>query len=187
MTDHPLESTATLIRLLQDGEADALERLVTRCMPLLRQWARGRLPAYGRDLSDTDDIVQVTLMRAINNLDHFEQRREGAFLAYLRSILMNVVRDEIRRTSRKPLSKEADEAIPDSGHSALDAIVGRQTVEAYETALVTLTDEQREAVILRVEFGMSFAEVAVELGLPSEDAARMRVSRGLVKLAEAMS
>ena len=38
----------------------------------------------------------------------------------------------------------------------------------------------------RVEFGLSFAEVAQVLGKPSADAARMAVVRALVRLAEEM-
>ena len=184
--EQPLESTATLIRLLQDGDAQAQERLVERCLPLLRRWARGRLPSYGRDLSDTDDIVQITLMRALHNVGHFRTEHQGAFLAYLRSILLNVVRDEIRRTGRKPPTAEADERLTDSAASPLEEIVGKQTVDAYEAALAALPEDQRQAIILRVELGLSFAEVALELDIPSADAARMRVSRGLVRLAEAM-
>jgi len=56
-----LTSTATLIGRIQDGDRDARELLVQRCLPALRRWAHGRLPAYGRSLSDTDDLVQVTV------------------------------------------------------------------------------------------------------------------------------
>jgi RNA polymerase sigma-70 factor (ECF subfamily) len=186
VSEPPLESTATLIRRFQDGDRQARDRLVERCLPLLQRWARGRLPSYGRDLSDTDDIVQVTMMRALRNVETFRTGRQGAFLAYLRTILLNVVRDEIRRTARKPQTGEANESLLVGGSSPLEELVSRQTVDGYEAALATLPEEQREAVVLRVEFGLSFAEVALELDIPSADAARMRVSRGLVKLAEAM-
>ena len=48
------------------------------------------------------------------------------------------------------------------------------------------TEEEREAIITRVEFGLSFAEVAEVLGKRSPDAARMAVVRALVKLAREM-
>ena len=42
-----LESTATLVRELQQGNDDARERLFARCLPLLRRWAHGRLLPQG--------------------------------------------------------------------------------------------------------------------------------------------
>ena len=76
----PPESTATLLSLMRDGDGAARERLVARYLPLLRRWAHGRLPGYARDLNDTNDLVQITLMSALRNLEQFESRHEGALL-----------------------------------------------------------------------------------------------------------
>jgi DNA-directed RNA polymerase specialized sigma24 family protein len=57
-------------------------------------------------------------------------------------------------------------------------------IERYESALERLTPEQREAVIMRIEMGLSHQEVADALGAPSADAARMIVARALAHLAE---
>ncbi len=181
-----LESTAELLALVRSGDSEARERLFARTLPVLQRWAHGRLPAGARGTAETDDLVQVTLLRALNRVEEFEPRREGAFLAYLRSILLNCVRDEIRRTVRAPapeaLSPEMEERLP----SRVEEAAGRDTVAAYEAALGTLPAEHQEAVILRVEFGFSYPEIAAALGKPSAGAARMAVSRALVRLAEAM-
>src|SRR5262245_56023339 len=95
-----LETTVSLLALVRQGDAQARERLFRRYLPVLTRWARGRLPLQARDLSETDDLVQVTLVRAMGRLDTFESRHEGAFLAYLRHALLNAVRDEIRRSRR---------------------------------------------------------------------------------------
>jgi RNA polymerase sigma-70 factor (ECF subfamily) len=57
-------------------------------------------------------------------------------------------------------------------------------MERYEEALGALDERQREAVILRIEFGYSHEEVAEALGAPSANAARMIVTRALVRLSE---
>ena len=57
---------------------------------------------------------------------------------------------------------------------------------ARTSTLSRLTEEEREAVVTRVEFGLTYAEVAEALGKPSPDAARMAVVRALVKLAREM-
>lgn len=182
----PLASTATLIRRIQLGEAELREELVRRCLPHLRRWAHGRLPTYGRHLSETDDLIQITLMRAMGRLESFEPEREGAFLAYLRQILLNTVRNEIRTTQRRPATEPLD---PNNEPPATNRPVQDQLADAerYEIALEALEGTQRQAVVLRCEFGLSYPEIAEELNLPSADAVRMSVSRGLLKIAGALT
>ena len=102
------EPTVALIRRIRDGDGGARDVLLKRYLPVLRRWAHGRLPASARDLSDTDDLVQVTLLRALKNIDEFDARHTGSFLAYLRQILLNHVRDELRRQQRRPGGAELD-------------------------------------------------------------------------------
>lgn len=144
------------------------------------------MPQWARDVSDTDDLVQDTLIRTVSNLGHFENRGEGALQAYLRGAVMNRIRDEIRRRRTRPLADPLDSAIPANSKSPLEAAIGAETLERYDRALERLDDETREAVIARIELGCSYAEVAELMGKPSADAARMTVSRALVKLAEEM-
>ena len=135
---------------------------------------------------DTDDLVQVAVMRALNKVGRFEPRREGAFLAYLRRILLNAVRDEIRRVARRPGTEDMSEDLADGAPPAVEQAIGREAMQAYEAALAELNDAQQEAVILRVEFGYTFSEIAEATGSPSANAARMTVARALVRLGEAM-
>lgn len=179
-----LESTASLLELTQGGDLAARDRLLRRYLPVLRCWAHGRLPASARDLSDTDDLVQVALLKAMTHLETFKPRHAGSFLAYLRKILQNMVRDEVRRAARAPVIGSLETDPGQSGPTPLDRIVGREFMESYEEALPLLGETVRLAVVLRLELGLSHQEVAEALGLPSANAARMTVARGLVKLAE---
>lgn len=155
-------------------------------MPKLSRWASGRLPQWARDLSDTDDLVQDTLIRSVANLGHFEARGEGALQAYLRGAVMNRIRDEIRRLRRTPVKGELDSDIAAKGQSPLESAIGAETMAKYDRALERLEPETREAVIARIELGCSYAEIADLMDKPSADAARMTVSRALVRLAEEM-
>lgn len=181
-----LESTATLVRALQDGDGDARDRLFRRCLPLLRRWAHGRLPPRARDLTDTDDLVQVSMLRALSNMDRFEAGRPGALLAYLRTILLNAVREELRRSDRRSADRHGEVETEDAGPSVLEQAIGQETLDAYERALTTLTEKQRNAVILRLEFDMTYPEIALELDADSHDAARMLVVRGVAELTRRM-
>ena len=182
----PLESTVSLLDLARAGNDAARDRLYTRFLPVLQRWAHQQLPRAARDLSETDDLVQVTLLRSLKHLDRFESRGEGAFLGYLRQILLNAARDEARRSSRRGPSEPMDAQHPDPGRSVVEQVLGRETLARYQKGLARLSSEQREAVILRLEMDYSHAEIAAALGRPSADAARMLVARALVALAEAM-
>ena len=175
-----------LLDRVRDGDTAALNRLMDRYLPKLSRWASGRLPQWARDLSDTDDLVQDTLIRSVANLDHFEARGEGALQAYLRGAVMNRIRDEIRRRRRTPMQAPLDSTIPAKGQSPLESAIGAETLAKYDRALDRLEPETREAVIARIEMGCSYAEIAELMDKPSADAARMTVSRALVRLAEEM-
>lgn len=184
--DAPLDATAVLLERVRAGDDAARDALVARFLPLLQRWGHGRLPPHARGLADTDDLVQVSLMRALDHVDTFEARREGAFLAYLRRILLNAVRDEVRRARRRPAEPLGDREPAEDAPSMLEQQVGRDLMETYEGALASLTAAQQEAVIMRLEFGYAYQQIADATGRNTANAARMLVARALVDLAEAM-
>src|SRR5262245_59355796 len=97
-----IDSTFHLIERAQAGDPDALDRLLASHLTPLRRWATGRLPHWARDVADTDDLVQDTLLQTFKRLDGFEVRGAGALLAYMRQSVLNRVRDELRRKGRRP-------------------------------------------------------------------------------------
>lgn len=187
MDDVRVNTTFDLVERAKSGDLDALDRLCARFLPSLRRWASGRLPPWTRGLIDTDDLVQETMLRAVKRLDRFESRHEGSLQAYLRQAIVNRIRDEVRRTARAPVPAALNENQSDSAASPLEMAIGREAVERYESALARLRPEEREAIVARIEMECSFQEVAQALGKPSADAARMAVSRALLRLAEEMN
>jgi RNA polymerase sigma-70 factor, ECF subfamily len=186
---HPDASATASVRLLQlaqQGDDVALNRLLERYLPRLSRWATGRLPRWARDLSDTDDLVQETLIKTLRTVPTFDNRGEGALQGYLRQAVLNRIRDELRRRGRRPTSDPLDTDVPDQSPSPLEDAIGAQTLARYDEALQSLPDDDRDAIIARVELGCSYKEIAEALGKPSADAARMAVSRALVSLARVM-
>jgi RNA polymerase sigma factor (sigma-70 family) len=179
-------TTADLLQRARLGDADAVNELFARYLPSLRRWARGRLPQWTRDLRDTDDIVQETLVQTLKNIEAFQPRHEGALQAYLRQALVNRVRDEVRRVSRHGVTAEIVDEHADAAPSPLEQAIGHEALTRYEGALARLRPEEREVIIARVELGQSYQQIAAGHGKASADAARMAVSRALVRLAEEM-
>ena len=98
----PLEASIVLLRRAQEGDPGALDVLLTRYRPRLKRWAHRRLPSWARGLSDTDDLIQDTLVKAIRNLRDFVAVGEHGFQNYLRSAVANAIRDEIRMARNRP-------------------------------------------------------------------------------------
>ena len=187
LTHGSWDSTLSLLTRARGGDEEALDELFGRYVPLLRRWAAGRLPRRIRDLADTPDLVQDTMLQVFKNIEGFEHRGEGAFHAYLRQAVMNRIRNEIRNAQRRPERVELDDSVPDDQLSPLEAAIGSEAVERYEGALQRLRDEERELVVARVELGLTYAEVAEAVGKPSSDAARMAVTRAIARLIEGMA
>jgi RNA polymerase sigma factor (sigma-70 family) len=175
-------STFQLIDRARQGDRQALEQLFARHLKPLQRWASGRLPSWARDLADTDDLVQDTLLQTFKRVGHFEPRRVGALQAYLRQAVLNRIRDELRRKGRQPEATDLDGLEIDRAESPLEQAIGGEAVERYERALERLTPQEREAIIARVEMGYSYDELAEALGKPTPDAARKAAQRALVRL-----
>ena len=180
------ESTLRLIERARAGDESALSQLFARHLRPLQRWASGRLPKWARDVADTDDLVQDTLLQTFKRIEAFDPRHAGALQAYLRQAVLNRIRDELRRKGRRPEMTALDDLEVASGQSPLEQAIGRESVERYEKALDRLKPHEREAIIARVEMGYSYEELAEMLGKPTADAARKVAQRALLRLAEEM-
>lgn len=180
------ESTIRLLERARAGDSAAVNTLFARYLPRLRRWASGRLPRWARDVADTHDLVQETLLQTFKRVETFEARGEGAFQAYLRQAMLNRIRNELRRFGRRPDATSLDEQRPDEQPSPLEAAIGREAMERYDAALMTLKPEDRELVIAKLEMGYDYDELAAAFGRPSVAAARKAVQRATIRLVEAM-
>src|SRR5438128_10126083 len=82
------EATVELLNRVKTGDEAALETLLERCIPVLRRWARGRLPQSARGMLETADLVQDAVVAAVRHLGAFDARHQGALPAYFRQALL---------------------------------------------------------------------------------------------------
>jgi RNA polymerase sigma-70 factor (ECF subfamily) len=180
------DSSVDLLLKAQSGDGDALNELLARYLPRLQRWASGRLPAGVRTMLDTGDLVQDAIINALRHLNTLEIRTESALQAYLRQAVKNRIIDLYRRAARHPVREEIPENALADDTSPLEAAIGAEALECYERALASLKHDEREAIVLRVELGLDYEEMATQLGKPSADAARMAVTRAIARLAREM-
>ena len=183
LSDQP---TMELIIRARQGDASAVEAILQRCLPPLRRWAHGRLPAAARGHLETGDLVQDAAINAIARLDKFEPRHVGAMQAYLRQSVINRIRDEMRRFVRRPTSVELPDDFKSEQPSPEEQAIHQQTYDRYRAALDTLKPRERELVIARVEAQWSTQEIAEHFEFGTVDAARMAVNRAMQRLGIAM-
>ena len=182
------EATIDLVHRAQLGDQAATDELFARYETRLRRWAHGRLPAQARGALDTQDLAHDALTRVFQKLQTFEPRHEGAFRDYVWTTMWNCIRDLARKHQRRgPVDSIEGHDIPTSAPSPLEEAIGRDALQRYEAAMERLRPDEREAVIMRIELGLSHADVARALGKSSAAAAHMVVSRALVKLAKEMA
>ncbi len=180
------ESSIDLLAKVRDGDDGALDRLLARHLPRLRRWASGRLPAWARDRGDTDDLVQETMIQTLKRIEAFQPQHDGALQAYLRQAIVNRIRDAVRRAARRPEAVPLDDQMEGGNVSPLEEAIGRESLERYDAALAQLRDQDREAIVGRIELGHTYEELAGALGKPTSHAARIAVHRAMLRLAEAM-
>jgi RNA polymerase sigma factor (sigma-70 family) len=180
------EPTIELVLRARGGDRLAVEALLQRSLPSLTRWAHGRLPAAARGAIDTGDLVQDAVLHALQRLDQFEPRHVGAMQAYLRQSVINRIRDEVRRITRRPIAVALTEELPGEATSPLEIAIQAESYERYRQALAALKPREREMIVARVEVQWSLAEIAQRFGIRSVDGARMAVTRALKRLSAQM-
>ena len=181
-----LDATRELLHRAKEGDREALEQLMSRYLPRLRRWASGRLPMYARSLLDTADLVQDTLLRVIEGLDRIEVRGPGGFQAYVRTAVLNRIRDEVRWAGRRPGPDGIPETLPDRQPTPIENAIGAELLERYEAGMARLDERNRQLLHLRIELDFDYDEIAAMTGRESRNTARMAVQRALSRLADEM-
>jgi RNA polymerase sigma-70 factor (ECF subfamily) len=184
--DLDTHSSYALLLRARDGDEEARNQLCARYLPRLRRWAHGRLPNWAREHLDTEDIVQDTVLLSFLLLAAFTPHHERAFCAYVSQALRNRLRDAVRRAMSRPAGHPLSADEPTREPSPLEQALGRQMLSRYDAALQRLRETDRELIVARVELGLDYAEIAGLLDKSSVPAARVAVSRALLRLAAEM-
>lgn len=150
---------------------------------------------------DLSGVVQQTLLEAHQALVAAPDRPEVVQAAWLRQILANNLRDEIRKfsTAARDVDRERSlEAALDQSSAQLGSwlaanqsspsqrAIRQEELIALARALARLPDDQRQAVELHHLNGATLADVAWQMGR-SKGAVAQLLFRGLKKLRELLS
>jgi RNA polymerase sigma-70 factor (ECF subfamily) len=189
--------TEVLLRAWHGGDERAFERLVARHLPWIRAHVQRRLGRFLAGRAEPEDYVQEVVIDALRYGPRFHLGDEDQFRALLGRIVENVLRDENDR--HRALRRAMDREQPLARDSVLELDGPRRHVtrpseaalrserQAWvRLALECLPTDDRRLIVEREWEDRSFADIAAQLGT-SEDAARMRFNRAVLRLAEQLA
>ena len=188
--------TAALLHRWHEGDASALATIVERERSWVTGYVRRHMGPALRSKAETQDIIHEALLKALRDGPRFLVGDRQMFRGLMGKIVLNVVRDQGRRVQRQCRALGLERPLPSTSVVHLDAslhtsddlieVLDRERRRAWvRLALEFLDPDDRAAILLRDWHELTFVEIAQRMGL-REDAARMRYTRALPKLASAL-
>jgi RNA polymerase sigma-70 factor (ECF subfamily) len=181
LAGRPLLATQTderLVDLVRAGNETAFEVIVNR-------YRRGLLRYVARLLSDgrAEDVVQQVFVNAYGALRSNDTKLR--LRPWLYRIAHNLALNYYRDRSRRPQTP-LENADPIAARHDTEAIAeGREELRQVMEHLEHLSDDRREALIMRFALGMDNREIARALGR-SDGATKVLIHRAIKQLQEEM-
>jgi RNA polymerase sigma-70 factor (ECF subfamily) len=147
--------------------------------------------AYGRPVynlalrmsgnpEDARDLVQVVFVKAYERLDRFDGR--SRFFSWVYRITIN---ESLNFLSRRKRQVELDERLVSNERLPDERAASNEEERMVQAALVELTPEYRQVIVLRHFLDLSHAEMGAVLRLP-EKTVKSRLHTARLRLGEAL-
>lgn len=191
------QNTRELVALAKNGDKSALNQLYRVYMERVRWMLRLRMSKELRSKLESMDLVQDTLIHALNGLDDFTYKNEGDFVRWLSKIAENVLRGSLKKlhADKRDIRKEVQ--LDNYGLTTTGGVVGtpgpiqattpsvimsrKEDLDKLEKAIDELKPEYKKVIVLAKIDGLSYKEIGEGLG-KSADAVGMLLSRAIVAL-----
>lgn len=176
---------AELIQAARSGDQEAFDRLV--------ETHQGKVYALAYRMTgnreDAADLTQEAFLNAWRGLASFQS--QSAFATWLYRLTSNACIDFLRREKRRSAlsitveddAQERQAEIPDLRHSPEQELERQESRQAVRQGLAALSSEHREVLVLRELEGLSYQEIAQQLGL-EEGTVKSRIARARMSLRE---
>ncbi|MDA9782783.1 sigma-70 family RNA polymerase sigma factor [Vicingaceae bacterium] len=181
------QSDQALIRQYLDGKESAFELLLNRYKSKVFSYIMFTI----RDETLANDIFQETFMKAIRTLKKGGYNEEGKFLPWVNRIAHNLIIDHFRRNKKYPTTNggpdfDIFDIIPDESKTVEEANIQDQLLGDVKKLVHDLPQDQKEVLMMRMYFDMSFKEIAERTNVSINTAlGRMRYALiNLRKMAE---
>ncbi len=167
------EPDALLVERTKRGDVKAFEMLVVKYQRRIERLI-GRMV---RDVDLVPDIAQETFIRAYRALPQF--RGESAFYTWLYRIAVNTAKKALVDLKRDPLVTQAAHTNHDDGDETSRAenelsdgetpeslLASKQVAAEVNAAMGALSEDLRQAIVLREIEGLSYEEISTVMNCP---------------------
>lgn len=145
-----------LVERAQGGDKEAFLVLYNRYLTIVYNRVKSRVPQR-----DAEDVTQEIFIAVVRSLDRFEYRSK--FSTWLYTIVSRQIADYHRKAYRG-LEREA---VSLDEHEGLDLPAKRSQTDSklmVHQAMGQLPEHYQEVILLRFANGLTFAEIADEIG-----------------------
>jgi len=155
-----------LIKRYLSGDEFAFEILLKRYQNAIF----GRIMSMVKDEELADDLFQEAMFKAIKTIKCGKYNEEGKFLPWINRIAHNLVIDHFRNSKKMYFVRQTEEydvfAHLDLQAESLESKTEfDSTLDDIRKLIAYLPIEQREVIILRIYFNMTFREIADRCGI----------------------
>lgn len=119
----------------------------------------------GFSWEDAEDLTQKTLLNVYNAWERYAEQRD-LLAARIYATGRNAARDEWRREGRAHMTSLPEET-PSPGRPLEDVASEREALSRTTAAMMELPTRMRACLLLRVQLGLSYKEIAQRLRLSS--------------------
>ncbi len=155
-----------LVQLYINGNEEALATLLQRH----KRRIFSSIYVIVRDRALAEDIFQDTFFKVIQTLKRNQYSEEGKFLPWILRIARNLIIDHFRKNKKLPtvpvyVTEDGEEVdvfatIPSDDASFKNSEEQKKFRKKIRGMVGSLPDEQKEVVIMRMYYDMSFKEIA---------------------------
>jgi len=153
------DSDEAIVREVLDGRTGAFEVLVERYQAVLFNLA---LRILG-DHDDARDAVQTAFMKGYSKTETFNP--EHRFFSWIYRISLN---ESLNACKKRRPTEEVDSRLVDSARGPAELLVMNGLKDAVQSALMQLTLEYRQILVLRHFSDLSHRDIAEMLGIPEK-------------------
>jgi RNA polymerase sigma-70 factor (ECF subfamily) len=182
LPDHPLrEQFPRVLAAACAGGEWAWRELYEAVAPQLTRYLRAR------GVPEPDEVVGETFVKVVRYIEGFDGD-ETAFRTWVFTIGRNLVVDDLRKRSRRPVDVVPDEQLLKAGPrgDAEDDAMRDLATSHVEEVLAHLSVDQRDVLLLRILGGLTIGEIALVVG-KKEGAVKMLQARGLAAIRKQIS
>jgi len=174
-----LETDEDLALRAKEGGREAERLLIMRLYPGVYTLADRLL----HNAENARDAAQEAFLRAFSRIHQYDGAHR--FSAWIFRILVNLIRDEFRRSGRVVTAELKPDDWPSKEPIPVEAVIREENYSRVRSHVDRLPGQMKTAVLLHFQENLNGREIAYALGI-SYDAARLKISRGVAKLRQWM-